>query len=284
MKVFISWSGERSKSVANSLYDWLPTIIQSLKPWMSEYSIDKGTRSIPAISQNLEETQFGIICLTPENLESPWLLFEAGALSKSQSDSRVWTFLYDLDYVNVQGPLSQFQHTIATENDIKKLLQAINNICGTSSLTDQQLQIAFQRGWPELDKMLKCIPPFTEAAPSKRSDRELMEESLTILRRLDLAEDDSYFAPISNADNKLWSSLEVLKHRFDLVESQSVPPMDLRSEAEALILKARKLRSDIKKAYGDTPLRFDVLWRELMRIKAKINSYTEEEIKKIADQ
>ena len=69
---------------------------------MSEHDIDKGTRSIPAISKTLEETQFGIICLTPENLNAPWL-FEAGALSKSQEDARVWTFLYDLDYVDVQG-------------------------------------------------------------------------------------------------------------------------------------------------------------------------------------
>lgn len=64
---------------------------------MSEHDIDKGTRNIPAIARNLDETQFGIICLTPENLNAAWLLFEAGALSKIQYDSRVWTFLYELE-------------------------------------------------------------------------------------------------------------------------------------------------------------------------------------------
>jgi len=126
MRVVISWSGDRSKAIANALYHWLPTIIQSLEPWMSDHDIDKGTRSIPAISKKLEETQFGIICLTPENLNALWLLFEAGSLSKSHEDARVWTFLYHLDYVNVQGPLAQFQHTIAQIEDVRKLLQAIN--------------------------------------------------------------------------------------------------------------------------------------------------------------
>src|SRR5215216_5919033 len=126
MKVFLSWSGDRSKAVADALYNWLPTIIQSVETWMSEHNIDKGTRGIPEISRNLEQTHFGIICLTPENLNAPWLLFEAGALSKSQDDARVWTLLYELEYTDVEGPLSQFQHTRAKKNDVRKLLDAIN--------------------------------------------------------------------------------------------------------------------------------------------------------------
>jgi len=151
---------------------------------MSEHDIDKGTRNMPVISRNLEQTHFGIICLTPENLNAPWLLFEAGALSKSQDDARVWTLLYELENTDVEGPLSQFQHTKAKENDVRKLLQAINRASGGASVTDQQLQVSFDRGWRELEEKLRDIPLTTEAYAPKRSDRELIEESLTILRKI----------------------------------------------------------------------------------------------------
>ena len=144
MRVFISWSGGRSKAVADALHQWLPTNIQSVETWMSEHDIDKGTRNIPAISKHLEETHFGIICLTPENLNASWLLFEAGALSKMQEDARVWTFLYELEYTDVEGPLAQFQHTKAKEDDVRKLLLAINRASVGAAVSDQQLQVSFK--------------------------------------------------------------------------------------------------------------------------------------------
>lgn len=81
MEIFVSWSGERSESVARALYGWLPLVIQSSKPWMSR-EIEKGTRWDDVISETLERCSFGVICLTPENTASEWILFEAGALSR----------------------------------------------------------------------------------------------------------------------------------------------------------------------------------------------------------
>ena len=81
--VFISWSGERSKHVALGLRDWLPAILQTAKPWMSESDIDKGARGVEEIGKALSDIEIGIVCLTPENLDSRWILFEAGALSKT---------------------------------------------------------------------------------------------------------------------------------------------------------------------------------------------------------
>jgi hypothetical protein len=282
MRVFISWSGDRSKAIAEALHHWLPTIIQSVKTWMSEHDIDKGTRNIFEISRNLEETQFGVICLTPENLDAAWLLFEAGALSKTQADARVWTFLYELEYTDVEGPLSQFQHTKAKEEDVRKLLQAINRASAGASVTDQQLQVSFERGWPELEEKLRNIPATTEASVPKRTERELIEESLTLLRKLAGGEDESYLGPQLNADGQLWLSLEILKYKFDLVETDSVPPDDLRPEVEELIQKARRLRTRIKNLRGEIPLRLDVLWRELMKLREKIRKYTEQQEKEYA--
>ena len=89
MKVFISWSGTRSNRVGKALRIFLEDVNQAIKPWMSETDIDAGSRWAAELAKQLEETNFGIICLTPESLTSPWSLFEAGALSKSIRDSRV---------------------------------------------------------------------------------------------------------------------------------------------------------------------------------------------------
>src|SRR5262249_14346074 len=122
--VFISWSGERSKMVAAALYDWLPMVVQSARPWMSEEDIEKGSRGLDEIAKALEALSVGIVCLTPENLDRPWILFEAGALSKALSDkTRVCPYLFGgLRSENVKPPLGMFQTTEAVKDDTRKLV------------------------------------------------------------------------------------------------------------------------------------------------------------------
>ena len=157
MKIFISWSGTRSGSVAELLYDWLPPVIQALEPWLSASDIEKGGRWRTAISTYLEESDFGIVCLTRDNMEAPWLLFEAGALSKFQQTSRVCTFLLDVKPAEVREPLAQFQSTTATVTDVFKLIETINSRLDGASLDARKLERAFRLAWPEFEKKLRII-------------------------------------------------------------------------------------------------------------------------------
>src|SRR5436853_3724101 len=141
-KVFLTWSGERSNAVARALRYWLPLVIQNLDPWMSESDVDKGARWRTEIAAQLQETKIGIICLTPENLQEPWINFEAGALSKL-STSHACTYLFDLSPGQVSEPLGQFQATKAEREDTKQLLQTINKILGETGLSDKQLEASF---------------------------------------------------------------------------------------------------------------------------------------------
>ena len=126
MKVFISWSGTRSRFVADALRSWLPRVLQSVKPWMSEEDIVAGSRWSAEISRELSETRVGIICITPENQTSPWLLFEAGALSKTLDQTYVCPVLFDLSAAQLSGPLAQFQGNELSQDGMTKIVSTLN--------------------------------------------------------------------------------------------------------------------------------------------------------------
>jgi hypothetical protein len=164
MKIFLSWSGDMSHQVACALRDWLPYVIQSLKPFISSEDINKGTRWSDVLAKELSDTQYGIICITPYNLNAPWLNFEAGALSKFIDRSFVSPFLFHVNRDGIKGPLSQFQSTIYSEEDILNLLTSINNRLDDEARLDQQLlEAEFKVWWEKLKILLDNIPDNREA-------------------------------------------------------------------------------------------------------------------------
>lgn len=183
MKVFISWSGEPSRAIGTIFYEWLPTIIQGIEPWMSEHDVEKGAQWLASLSKELQENLFGLICMTPGNLNAPWLMFEAGALSKYGERSRVWTVLHELQNSDVKGPLAQFQHTRIERPEIKRLLQAMNTASGTQLIKDNLLDVSFERGWDALEEMMSTIPPVSVSSqiPERTTD-DMVREMLDLLR------------------------------------------------------------------------------------------------------
>ena len=183
MEIFISWSGDRSQKVAEALRDWLPSVLQSVRPFMSATDIDKGSRWADDLAVHLDEAQYGLICLTQENLEAPWLLFEAGALSKSIQNSRVVPYLYGVSQADLQGPLAQFQAASADESSTLDVIKSINEVSEENALETARLESAFETWWPRLKGILDNIPKPTEEAPPSRTDRDILEEILRLSRR-----------------------------------------------------------------------------------------------------
>jgi hypothetical protein len=184
MRIFISWSGERSRLIAEALRYWLPKVIQAVQPWMSANDIEKGTRWRVGISDELEQSSVGIICLTPENLDSSWIHFEAGALSKQQQNTYVCTLLYQIEPADVREPLAQFQTTKAHREDIKKLILTINNTLADRKLPDSEINESFDIWWPRLEQQLNSIPEPSDPPKPQREEREILEEILELARSL----------------------------------------------------------------------------------------------------
>lgn len=187
MKVFISSSGARSKALAETLQQWLPLVIQASEPWLSS-EMTKGIRWSPEISSKLEESRIGVICLTPENLTAPWILFEAGAISKTK-DASVCTFLLDVSAADVEPPLGQFQHTLPNKVDMQRLVRDINSAAaagGEKAVTEKALEETFLAFWPRLETRLGEISAAGKPKHSAvRTERQLIEEVLEIVRGMD---------------------------------------------------------------------------------------------------
>jgi hypothetical protein len=183
-KVFISWSGDLSRKLGEALRDWLPAALQYVRPYFTPDDIEKGAKWNSEIAKELEGSNIGLICLTRDNTEKPWILFEAGALSKSFDKSRVCTLLFNLDPADLKGPLTIFQSTRFVKNDFKRLVASINTAAGEANLETSVLDSVFEMWWPRLEKQVSEILDSHKENPkeARRSDRDILEEIVNLTR------------------------------------------------------------------------------------------------------
>ena len=183
MRVFISWSGDEAKHVAGALREWLPSVLQSVDPWMSEQDIAKGTRPLDEIAAQLKKARFGLVVLTRSNLTAPWLMFESGALS-NKLQNRVSPVRVQVGATEVTGPLTQFQSVDVNSNEeMLKLLQSINEVA-EKPIAAKSLKIAFDGLWSNLEARVTYECSESEQRPT-RTDRDLLEEVLERVRSFD---------------------------------------------------------------------------------------------------
>ena len=183
MKVFISWSGPHSQKLGEALRDWLPGVLQLVKPYFTPSDTEKGTQWSTEISRELSESQIGILCVTQDNIHSDWLLFEAGALSKSLEKSHVCPILFGITNTDLAGPLKQFQTTDFEKSDIYRLLGVINGQISENRLPPKTLENVFEKWWPDLQRKIdQILAEVSKPEQPIRSDRELLEEILQLSR------------------------------------------------------------------------------------------------------
>ena len=186
MKIFVSWSGRRSKAVAELMSDWLKCVVQAAQPWVSTRDIDRGAIWFSEISDKLKDVSVGIVCLTQENKNKPWILFETGALAKGLTTNRVCTFLIDLNPEDLQDPLGQFNHTMPQKSSVWELARTINDCLGDKALDERILEQVFETYWPQFDEKFKLAlkenPPMEDIPP--RSEQDMLSEILNNTRSL----------------------------------------------------------------------------------------------------
>lgn len=192
VSVFISWSGNRSKLVAQALAKWLERAMQNVETWVSSSDISAGSRWAVALADRLASSRIAVVCLTPENKDAPWVHFEAGAIARDLAGSLVCPYLIGINKADLSAPLGQFQAVDADKDGTRDLLLALNRAQPDESRKPEEVIRDVARvWWPELEKSLSAIAaelPKAGGGKSQRDLREIAEEILERVRAITRAE------------------------------------------------------------------------------------------------
>jgi TIR domain len=194
MNIFVSWSGRRSREAAEIFRRLIPLVLQRANLFMATENIESGANWAHSIDDAIKKADAGLVFLTRNNLNNPWLAFEVGALSRTLRPNRCFPILVDLSYRDLSGPFAIFQAIALTREDIQRLLFTLNADM-ESSVSESVLQTLFDTIWPDFAARIHSL---VEAADDQRSsalqasDSEklnfLIEELESLKRRISKVE------------------------------------------------------------------------------------------------
>jgi hypothetical protein len=243
MRVFISWSGPQAKAVAEGLKEWLPQVLaRKVSCFVSSTDIDTGQRGLNVIAQQLEQCEFGIVVVTPENQEKPWINFEAGALSKAFEDhAQVTPLLVGLAEQDVKQPLAQFQMCTATSREsVLQMVLSVNRV-QSDPLDEAAASSLFDVHWNSFESLLAAAMTMTTIEKPRRTAEELLEEVLTTVRGLqrqvdDLREPAVRASPLSRTEQKVTEAATRALEYVTLMSPQNTEVLSAERLGQSIIL------------------------------------------------
>jgi hypothetical protein len=152
---------------------------------MSEGGIAKGKPWFDQLAKELNGILFGIYCVTPENKSSDWMLWEAGFLSCASSVGarHVAPLAVGMSKGEIRGPLSIYQATDCTRDDLWRLIGVINAALHEDKrVAIPVLERTFGYVWPHLEKRIAEAVALPASLPSPVPEAQQMSEILALLR------------------------------------------------------------------------------------------------------
>src|ERR1035438_3035299 len=164
MRIFISWSGKKSRAFAEALKPWLEQVLPGTDVWLSSEDIDKGTIWFSEIIGELKQCNCGVVCITRENHLAPWIHFEAGGMIAGLGKTKVATLMLDIGFGEIQQPLNQFNGSPPDHEGLYHLVKSFNKT-SDRPIKEYVLERTFEKFWPEFDATVQHLfPPAKEEA------------------------------------------------------------------------------------------------------------------------
>ena len=222
MNLMLSWSKPQSKAVASALHDWLPSVLPGIEPWISTKDIDKGREWFQELQGTLASTKVCIICVTEENVRSPWIYYEVGAIATNGPDVLICPYLINIEPRFLSGsPLAQWQCTNAPRDDTWELIKSLNANALPNKYDVQLLQREYETCWTQFEAKLGALPSATDVD-------ETIEDPIDALAGLSLTPEATRLLLAAANDPhgiilymRMMSGANILTNRINMITDQS---------------------------------------------------------------
>jgi hypothetical protein len=183
VKIFISWSGDRERAVAEALQAAIPKLcVADVSIFVSSQSISKGANGVAVIEANLDESAFGIVLVSRENQFAPWLNYEGGWLASTLSRP-VATICLNLRPGDITSPLAPRQATqFENPADMATLLRQVVDLANPM-MNDQAFETLLAPVWPQIRDSWSDGGGGSE--PPARDSNEMLAEIVERVRRIE---------------------------------------------------------------------------------------------------
>lgn len=180
MRVFLSWSGERSHAAAEVIQRLIPACVPGATAWMSSRDIRAGGRWTEDLFDAIGTSTAGIVLLTEENRTSPWIMFEAGCLCEPSRERIVVPVLVDAP-LELPGPLRHLQGVALDADGMASLAKNLARHWRTAGGTGSEADTGENRWDKVAIEVDEALRPFPRRAPRPavcyltRRDSELLK-------------------------------------------------------------------------------------------------------------
>ena len=193
---------------------------------MSSKDIDKGKQWFGELQDFLGEATSCIICITAENVRSPWIYYETGAIAAKKQDVLVCPYLVGVGVSMIaDGPLSQYQCTEANKEDTLALVKSLNKALPQPH--DEGLLCGnFENKWPEFEAELERVLNMATAVPA-----DFLETEADVLAGYKLSAEARTLLVKAAVNGRAYYSVTSAGHNTSVGAGPLNEPLNPRSEA-----------------------------------------------------
>lgn len=199
--IFISWSGDNSRIIANNLKLIIEEFIfaNKVRCFVSDSDIVSGTDWWNKIKDELKSSKLGILCITKENIQASWIYYEAGALVGNDIITIPLLFNCNRDKLN-KTPLNGRQCVdFGNKQRFQKMICDINEQLHILDISNKALNVLADKAYQQLksdlastfDK-LKCMGYFDDSYIYPSDIKTINRNTIFISAPMSTLNDEKY--------------------------------------------------------------------------------------------